>query len=132
MPDLHTELKRVTATELIQAIMAATGEKSYRAAREQVRLALIKAWPEAMGESPIGEQDEARRVVFTDKQLRAMGEGFLSLLSATNSNGSDMIVVMRLAAELKITKWMDHYLKVEDLPGLDIPLDDEPEIGEAK
>ncbi len=131
MPELKTYLTRASAVELVQAILAATGEKNYRAARDQARATIVKAWPEIMGgESVITDEHETRSVAFTDKQLRAMGEGFLSLLAQPNSNGADMVIVRKMATTLQLTKWLDHFLGVDDSPGLDFPLDSEPEIGD--
>jgi hypothetical protein len=130
MPEFKTDLTRASALEMVQCILSATGEKSYRAAREQVRSALEKVWPDVRDTTLTSDPKDARPITFTEKQLRAMGEGFLSLLSQPISNGADMAAVARMAANLGITRWLNHFLKTDDLPGLEFPSDDEPEIGD--
>lgn len=129
MPDINKmSLTRLQTVELYTSIVAMTGENAYKAARDQVRNSLAKAWPEILDKDAVTPEGEARDVLFTSKQLRAMGEGFLSLNKDTKNNGNDFLLVARMAEYLKLTKWLNHFSGIDTIPDLDFPLDDEPDL----
>lgn len=125
------KLTKSKAIELHNTISVMTGSNQHKLLRHQVQQAITKAWPEILTgkpapDAPATDPNETRNVPVTARELRALGEGILSLLSRKDKAGQpdvigqEFAILIQLAETCRISKWVTSQIKVDDVPEDDI------------
>ncbi len=134
--DAKLLISREKAATLYTIIHIMTGAVSFRAKREEVQKKLGKAWPEILESepAPADERDtkEKRVVVLNDREVKAMGEGLLSLANKAEANGADYSNCLELANTLRIGTWFRRATTVQEVPEFDSDLDGEELFADAE